>query len=395
MGDGREPGVRLPGDPSVHRADVAGIRQTRGMPKPASTARLRAARLASHGLRDGLPTIPEAVRRLGAVQAQDFVAAKWVLGARVPGSVAADVDAALEGREVVRSWPMRGTLHILPTEQLRPILSITGARELRRAALTHRTLELDEAVYRRARAVAERVLAGRPMSRDELTGAWEEAGISTTGQRGYHLIWWLALEAVICCGPVEGRTQRFVLLDEWAPQRVALPERDEVLASLFTAYVAGHGPVTVQDFAWWAGLTLGDARTASAAAGDAVVGFDDERVVAADSGWAADPDAAAPRATGRYALAAFDEYFLGYRDRAPVCEPLHAGRVVPGGNGVFQPILVSGGVVEGLWKVARARGGASVALHGFDGELEPSRYRSALARWARFTGERLDAVTTA
>ncbi|MGW4930582.1 winged helix DNA-binding domain-containing protein [Agromyces sp. NPDC004153] len=365
------------------------------MPKPASTARLRAARLAAHGLRDGLPSITDAVRRLGAVQAQDFVAAKWVLGARVPGSVAADVDAALESREVVRSWPMRGTLHILPTEQLRPILSITGPRELRRAALTHRTLGLDDQTYLRARAVAERVLADGAMSREELTGAWEEAGISTAGQRGYHLIWWIALEAVICCGPVEGRTQRFVLLDDWAPQQVALPERDEILAGLFTAYVAGHGPVTVQDFAWWAGLTLGDARTALAAAGDAVVPFDAERVVVADAGWAGDPDAAAPRPAGRFALAAFDEYFLGYRDRAPVCEPLHAGRVVPGGNGVFQPILVAGGVVEGLWKVARARGGASVALHGFDGELQPARYRPAVARWARFTGERLDAVTTA
>ncbi|NUT57914.1 MAG: winged helix DNA-binding domain-containing protein, partial [Agromyces sp.] len=210
------------------------------MPKPASTARLRAARLAAHALRDGLPTIADAVRRLGAVQAQDFVAARWVLGARVPGSVSADVDAALESREVVRSWPMRGTLHILPTEQLRPILSITGARELRRATLTHRTLELDDATYVRARAVAERVLAGEAMSREELTGAWEAAGISTAGQRGYHLIWWLALEAVICCGPVEGRTQRFVLLDEWAPQQGTLPERDEILAGLFTAYVAGH-----------------------------------------------------------------------------------------------------------------------------------------------------------
>jgi len=365
------------------------------MPKPASTDRLRSARLAAHGLRDGLPTIADAVRRLGAVQAQDFVASKWVLGARVPGSVSADVDAALESREVVRSWPMRGTLHILPTERLRPILSITGARELRRATLTHRTLELDDAVYRRARAVAERELAGGAMSREELLAAWEDAGISTAGQRGYHLIWWLALEAVVCCGPVEGRTQRFVLLDEWAPQRGGLPDREEVLAGLLTAYVVGHGPVTVQDFAWWAGLTLGDARTALAAAGDAVTVFDDERFVAADAGWAADPDAAAPRATGRHALAAFDEYFLGYRDRAPVCEPLHAGRVVPGGNGVFQPILVAGGVVEGLWKVARARGGASVALHGFDGDLEPARYRSALARWARFTGQRLDAVTTA
>jgi hypothetical protein len=66
------------------------------MEKRPSAARLRAARLESHGLRGGLATIADTVRRLGALQAQDFTAAKWVLGARVPGSVAADVDAAIE-----------------------------------------------------------------------------------------------------------------------------------------------------------------------------------------------------------------------------------------------------------------------------------------------------------
>ena len=365
------------------------------MPKPAGTARLRAARLESHGLRDGLPSITAAVRRLGAVQAQDFVAAKWVLGARVPGSVAGDVDAAIEAREVVRSWPMRGTLHVLPTETLRPILAITAPRVLQRAATTHRRLELDAAVYRRARSVAERELAGRSLSREELLGAWESAGISAAGQRGYHLIWWLAQDAVLCCGPVEGRGQRFVLLDEWAPATGEQPGREQTLARLFASYAAGHGPVTVRDFAWWTGVTLGDARTALAAAGDAVVPFDDELYVAADAGWAADPDAAAPRAAGRLALAPFDEYFLGYVDRSPVCDPGHAPRVVPASNGVFQPILVAAGVVEGVWKVARARGAASVTLHGFEHDLDPSRYRTALGRWARFQGESLAAVDAA
>ena len=353
------------------------------------------ARLASHGLRDGLPSITAAVQRLGAVQAQDFVAAKWVLGTRVPGSATADVDAALESRAVVRSWPMRGTLHIVPTETLRPILAITGNRMLQKATQVHRMLELDDAVYRTARDVAERELAGRTLSREELLEAWESAGVSTAGQRGYHLIWWLALDAVVCCGPVEGRNQRFALLDEWAPDAGAAPDREETLARLFTAYATGHGPVTVQDFAWWTGLTLGDSRMALAAAGDAVAAFDEERYVAADAGWAADPEAAAPRATGHLALAAFDEYFIGYRDRSPVCEPQHAGRVVPGGNGVFQPILVAGGVVEGVWKVARTRGAASVAMHGFEHELDPRRYRAALTRWARFQGEELAAVVAA
>jgi len=367
------------------------------MPKPASAARLRAARLDAHGLRTGLPSIVAAVRRLGAVQAQDFAAARWVLGARVPGSVSADVDAAIESREVVRSWPMRGTLHLLPTETLRPILAITGPRIMQRAATRHRQLELDRDVYTDARELAEAALAGgASLSREELFAAWESAGIRTTGQRGYHLIWWLAQDAVVCCGPVEGRGQRFVLLDEWAPSTGHVPDRDETLANLAVAYAAGHGPVTVRDFAWWSGLTLTDARTAFAAADDALASFDDDHVVAADAGWAVDPASTTPRTSRRFALAAFDEYFLGYTDRGDVCDPLHAPRVVPGLNGVFQPILVNGaGVVEGLWKASRAKGAASVALDGFDRSIDPSGYEPALARWARFHGERLGTITAA
>lgn len=361
------------------------------MPKPASDARVRAARLHSHGLSNGLPSIAAAVERLGAVQAQDLTASKWVLGARVPGSTVADVDAAIEAREVVRSWPLRGTLHLLPASMLRPILAITGPREQQRAVKRHAELELDAAVYRKVRTITEHELAGGSRSRVELQEAWEAAGIVTTGQRGYHLIWWLANDAVVCWGPIEGRSQRLVLLDEWAPGpagSAAPDDREATLAALFLSYVRGHGPATVRDFAWWSGLTLTDARKAHAAVGDAVADFGDERLVAADSGWPADPASATPRATRALVLAAFDEYFLGYTDRTAVCDPEFAARVIPGGNGIFQPILVERGRVVGTWKRAagRAAGGVVVNPFGEASDFDASRFRGAFGAWNRFWG---------
>lgn len=374
---------------------VVGVRQTRPMSTPPGDSRVRAARLAAHGFGGGLPTIADAVRRLAAVQAQDFTAAKWVVGSRVPGSVAADVDAALESREIVRSWPLRGTLHLLPSEHLRAILAITGPREVQRSALRRRQLELDDETFRRARAIVEGQLAGgRSLSRDELQTVWQASGIATAGQRGYHLIWRLAVEGVLCWGPIEVRGQRLVLLDEWIPPGRGRFDRDETLATLFLAYVTGHGPATVRDFAWWSGLTLGDARTAHAAAGDMVTAFDDTRLVAADAGWAADPASPAPRPRGGLALAAFDEYFLGYVDRDAVCDPAHAERVVPGRNGVFQPILVSAGRVVGTWKRGPRRKLTSVQVAGFSGAtaVSPSTFRASLSAWARFWGDTLDDI---
>ncbi|WP_022892078.1 winged helix DNA-binding domain-containing protein [Agromyces subbeticus] len=368
--------------------------------KLASDARVRAARLESHGLAAGLPSIAAAVRRLGAVQAQDFAASKWVVGSRVPGSVAADVDAAIESRDVLRSWPMRGTLHLVPAESLRDILAITGPRIVRLSATRHRELGLDDEIYAAARRIAERELeGGRSLSRDELQAAWQAGGVETTGQRGYHLIAWLALDAVLCGGPVEGRGQRFVLLDEWSPRIAAAPGRDETLAKLFISYVAGHGPATVRDFAWWSGLTLTDARAALADAGDAVAPFDDERFVVSDvsdeSHGSTDAAPPAPRAAGRFVLAAFDEYFLGYADRDPVCDPAHARRVVPGSNGVFQPTLVQNGRVVGLWRPVKRARATSVSLDGFDGELDPARFTPRLREWARFWGQNLGEITAA
>lgn len=371
------------------------------MPHLASDARVRAARLESHGLARGLPSVAAAVRRLGAVQAQDFAASKWVVGSRVPGSVAADVDAAIESREVVRSWPLRGTLHLVPVESVRDILAITGPRLVRQSTTRHRELGLDDAIYGMARRIAERALeGGRSLSREELQAEWQAAGIETAGQRGYHLIAWLAHDAVLCCGPVEGRGQRFVLLDEWSPRAAPALDRDETLARLFISYIAGHGPATVRDFAWWSGLTLTDARAARADAGDAVAPFDDERIVVSsdvsdDNDGSTGSAPPAPRAAGRFVLAAFDEYFLGYADRDPVCDPAHARRVVPGSNGVFQPTLVQNGRVVGLWRPVKRARATSVTLDGFDGQPDPSRFTPRLREWARFWGQNLGEVTAA
>ncbi|MWB98419.1 winged helix DNA-binding domain-containing protein [Agromyces seonyuensis] len=355
---------------------------------------LRARRLAAHGLAGPARGFadPEAVlARLVAVQAQDFGQARWVLGARVPGGTAGEVDAALERRRIVRSWPFRGTLHLVEARLLRGILSLTAARTLRSAARRHEQLELDGAILARADAIAERELAGgASRSRAELLAAWEAEGIATGAGRGYHLIWWLALEARLCCGPVEGNGQRFALLDDWIGPTPAL-ERDQVLAELAVGYARGHGPVTPADLAWWTGLTLGLAREAVALAGDALVPAPDGRFAAAD---APEP----PRTpAGAHALAGFDEYFLGYRDRTPVCEPAHHDRVIPGGNGVFQPVLVDGGRIVGTWKRAGSARSGDVELRPFESwsAAKPERFRPALARWARFTGTPLGDIRVA
>lgn len=358
-----------------------------------SSPAVRAMRLAAHGFRAPADDAVAVVERLGAMQAQDLGAAKWAIGSRMARPSVDAVDAALESRRIVRSWPMRGTLHLMPTRMLRPVLAVTRQRILAKAALRHRQLELAEPEYRIARATAERELAGgATATRDELGAMWTAAGLRVDGQRAYHLIWWLALDAVLCCGPVDGRVQHFALLDDWAPAPSDSPtERDDVVGELFAAYVGGHGPATVADFAWWAGLTMADARTGLAAAGDRVEWFagDDDRYVASGA-----TDAAAARPRGALALAGFDEYFLGYADRSAVCEPEFAELVVPGRNGVFQPTLVLDGRVVGTWARAGTARRPRAELRWFRSMPADAAQRFArpLGAWARFSGVDLQGI---
>lgn len=374
---------------------VGGPRQTGPMPTTASPA-MRAARIAAHGFRSPADDAVAVVERLGAVQAQDLGAAKWAVGTRMSRPSVAAIDAALESRRIVRSWPMRGTLHLMPARMLRSVLRITSPRVLAASRLRYEQLELGETEYRLARHAAERLLAGGgSATRDELAATWEAAGIRPEGQRAYHLIAWLARDGVLCCGPVDGRSQRFALLDEWAPAGADEPtERDETLGEWFTAYVTGHGPATIADFAWWTGLTRTDAKRGLAAAGDRIEPFagDAERFVAAGS-----TDAAAARPRGALALAAFDEYFLGYADRSPVCEPQYHDLVIPGRNGVFQPLLVLDGRVVGTWRRQGTARKPRIELRWFEPmPLSTSdRFRRPLTSWARFHGVDLHGIDQA
>ena len=296
--------------------------------------------------------VTDTVRHLLAMQAQDFAQALWAVGVRTPGSRRSDVLAALERAEVVRSLPMRGTLHFVAAEDLGWMLSLTAERMLASAAGRLLALDLDPATLdRSAEIVAAALAGGGRLSRAEFMSLLESNGISTTGQRGYHIIFVLCQRRLICWGPPSGTQQALVLLDEWVTAPRVL-ERDEALREFALRYFAGHGPATVRDFAWWTKLTLTDARAAIALAAVELT----ELQNGDDSYWVANSQAdAAPaskRASAVHVLPGFDEYLLGYQDRSLPLAVEHSQRIVPGNNGIFLPLIVSKGRVIGTWRRA-------------------------------------------
>jgi hypothetical protein len=359
----------------------------------ATRRELATLRLASQRLAEPAEgTTPAAtVRHLLAMQAQDFAGAKWSVGVRSPGSTDAAIDAALAAGEIVRSWPMRGTLHFVAPDDLGWMLRLTSARTIQSAAGRHRQLELTEPEFERARDVAVAELSGgRALSRDALLASFVAAGIPVTGQRGIHIVQRLSLWGVLVFGPLQpgaagkANQQTFVLLDEWVRAPRSL-ERDEALGEFALRYFTGHGPATVRDFAWWSSLTLADARTGLAIARDRLDELDHD-----GTGYFLPRDARAA-ASATLALPGFDEFLLGYQDRGAALAPEHAEVIVPGKNGLFLPTIVVDGEVVGTWRRTLSAKGVTVDAQPFAALSAAQRrgFDVAIARYAAFVARPL------
>lgn len=306
----------------------------------------------------GFDTAGDVVRHLLAVQGQDLPGAMTSIALRTRTVERSLVVDAMNSGEIVRSWPMRGTLHVVPARDLGWMLALTAPRIVKGA--TRRRAELDIDARRIARATelaVESLRGGRPLTRDELLAVWDSAGLLGAAGRGYHLLFHLAQDGLLCFGPFNGKSQSVVLTDEWvrSPRRL---EREEALGEWALRYFRGHGPATAKDFAWWTKLTMADVKIGLAIALPQL-----EALTVDGVEYLMDPQTPElladfrGEATGPLLLPGFDEFILGYGNRSAALAPEHAGKVVPGNNGMFRGTVLSNGQVVGTWK----RGGTPKA----------------------------------
>ncbi len=305
----------------------------------------------------------EVVHALGAVQSQDLAASLWAITARTQREHLGAVQAAAASGSIVRTWLLRGTIHWVDSALVRPILDVIAPRLLAQAAQRLRNLELDESMIERAAVAAEEALSGRQQrTREEMYQYFQDAGVPTSAQRGYHILWRLALQGRICFGPAGGRRPVFVWLDEWIPrQREARPPM-EAMEELARRYFSSHGPASLHDFAWWSGLTVKDAKAAVAQLPCLVR----DKFAGADY-WSLDPVPDDPGdAPSAFLLPAFDEYLLGYKNRSMIAETSSLPRLVPRANGIFRPLVVVDGRIVGTWKSQQAGATTEVSLELFE-----------------------------
>ena len=365
-----------------------------GGPPRLGDDRLRRLRMRAQRLTGGRPReVAEVVRAVLGLQAQDTPASRLAVRPRSTGLDEAAVRRACnQDRSVVRTWAMRGTLHLVAAGDAGWLVALLGpvfAAADRRRRLQ---LGLDDGLCERALEALPAVLADGPLSRADLVRGLAAEGIKVapSGQAPAHLVGYAALRGLVCRGPdLDGDQASYVLLESWVGAHRPLGP-DDALAELARRYLAGHGPAGPEDLAAWSGLPVGRARRAfELVAGELrEVQGDGRRLWVPAGAGTARSRAGEPvvRLLGR-----FDDYLLGWRDRDLVLDPRFA-RQIQAGGGWIHPAVVVDGRVAGTWRARRAGGRREVPVPPCSGRL-PGGTRPALEAEAADLGRFLGVET--
>lgn len=329
--------------------------------------RLRANGLAAGGIEGD---VADVVRDVCGLQGQERAAVELGLQARAAGARRGmlgreDVVRALdETGAVVRTWAMRGTIHMLAAEDVGWMAQLLGPVFIGKGRRRRRELGLDEEMCGRATAAMERILGGEgPLTRAELLQRLAAEGFPVEGQAGYHLIARAALEGVVCFGPAGDGEDTFALTEAWIGPVEVRWEGDEALAELLRRYLRAFGPATVYDFARWSGLGVRQARQAKKLYEGRLLEAESQRgeellMLPEREMWM---EASNRGQASARLLPAYDSFLLGYVDRELIVPEAQAGKVHPGGGVIRAAVLVNG-VAVGNWGLRRRARGVEVEV---------------------------------
>lgn len=290
----------------------------------------------------------DVVKWLGAVQAQDFPAAKWALGLRVKNCFDDDVEAAFNTGAILRTHVLRPTWHFVSPDDIGWLLKLSAPRVHAGNAYYYRQSELTDKILGRSCAMFQKALDGSThLTRAELAVHLKRAKIPADGLRLAYLMMHAELDGVICSGPRRGKQFTYALVDERVPKKTRQLEGDEALAELVTRYFRSHGPATLRDFVWWSGMTVKDARQGVAAAGSALVESRLEERVYYSAGVA---KADAVKNSRVFLLPNYDEFMIAYKDRGAVLDVSGTASQEARTNGGFAHHLIIDGRWAGGWR---------------------------------------------
>ncbi len=355
---------------------------------------LRLVRMQSNGLLPPRAASPvEAVRRVIGIQAQDLPAGLLSVRTRGNGGFTSeDVERARqEEHDLVWTWVMRGTLHLITSADARWLTPLLGPELIEKSR--RRIQQLGWAENKVAAGIGlvqEEIAQGGPLTRPEVRRLLAENNLPYEGQAVYHLLVRAAYEGLVCYGPKRGKQNTFGLFDNLAGELEPV-SREAGLERLALRYLDGYGPARPEDFANWAGVKVSDARAAFVR----IQGQTEPVAALGQELRTLKPRPPDVPEGGPFVrlLPRWDTFLLGYADRDLIIAPEEALRIYPGGGIIAATVLVDG-QARGVWKLKRSKKRLEVIVEPFE-RLLP-RVVEAIEAEAldvgRFLGQEADLV---
>ena len=289
----------------------------------------------------------ELVSWLGAMQAQNYSMVKWAVGMRLKSATIQTVEEALRKGEILRTHVMRPTWHLVAAEDIRWMLKLSAGRIIsaNESYAKGHDLEISEELYTKSHNLLEKILCGKKsLTRQEIAEHFNRSGIVADNHRMTRFMARAEQVGIVCSGEDKGSKCTYALLEERVPPMPELT-KDESLARLARSYFRSHAPAVLQDFVWWSGLPITDAR-------QAIYLIDSELTAEEWNGqtwYIHDICRTRGKLSGHiHLLPSYDEYLLGYKDRTDVLPLEHYSKAFTN-NGLFFPIVLHNGQVIGNW----------------------------------------------
>lgn len=326
----------------------------------------------------------DVVAWMGAVQAQEISMAKWAVGLRAKEPALSAVENALKDGQILRLHILRPTWHYVAARDVRWMSQISGARI--KAAWTSFArssgLDVDGAFCNKTSKLLEKILPGKCLDRAELSAEFAKRGLDITEHVLRYVLCCAEADGLVCSGPERGRTHTYMLTDERVKDAPVFP-REEALARLARLYFQSHSPASAEDFAWWSGLSVSEARRAIASLGAELT----QDVFGARKLYVHASYAGRKPASGVvHLLPPFDEYLISYKDRADALDPKHQPKAF-NRFGTFYPVVLSDGRIVGNWqKIPGGKKGTDAEISFFTRKhgVEKTLLEKARKRYLKF-----------
>lgn len=335
-------------------------------------------------------TVKDLVGFMGAIQAQDYVSAKWAVGARLSDATEDMVEEALNKGEILRTHILRPTWHFISADDIYWMLELTAPHIRASIHSRDRQLGLTEVIFRRSSLVIQKALNnGGCLTRREIALVLAEAKLPHDSSRVTHIMYYAELSGLVCSGPMRGKEQTYMLLAERVPNKKTIP-RDEALRKLAQRYFTSHGPATLRDFAWWSGLPMKDVRIAVAMLEKDIFS---ERVGGEIYCYMKKPLLVRTKEKVVHLLPAFDEFIISYRDRSPSIS-MDGHQKTVSTNGIFRPIIVVDGQVIGIWKRTKKKKSIVIEMYFFQppNKTIVTRIKKEAVQYGEFLGLEVQVV---